>query len=244
MSNENEKMKVEVWSDIMCPFCYIGKRNYEKGLQQFAASNDIELVWKSFQLDPSLPQEASGQLNVYDYLSKRKGIAKEQVIKMHTQLTQTAKNAGLEYHLDKTIMANSFNAHRLIQLAKEKGLGDKAEERLFYANFTEGKDFGDTTVLIELAKEIGLTEADVKEALSNDKYAVDVNKDIQEARELGVNGVPFFVFNRKYAVSGAQPPQSFLQVLERSHAEWRKDNPAIELKITEGPSCAADGNCD
>ncbi len=237
-------MQVEVWSDIMCPFCYIGKRNYEKGLQQFADNNDIELVWKSFQLDPSLPQDQAEQLNVYDYLSKRKGIAKEQVVKMHAQLTQTAKNAGLEYHLDKTIMANSFNAHRLIQLAKEKGLGDKAEERLFYANFTEGKDFGDTTVLIELAKEIGLSEADVKEALSNDKYAVDVNKDIQEARELGVNGVPFFVFNRKYAVSGAQPPQSFLQVLQKSHEEWRKENPAIELEITKGPSCAADGSCE
>jgi predicted DsbA family dithiol-disulfide isomerase len=239
-----EKMKVEVWSDVMCPFCYIGKRNYETGLQQFADSNDIEIVWKSFQLDPTIPTEALGNSDVYEYLSTRKGISKEQVVKMHAQVTQMAKDAGLDYKLDKTVMVNSFKAHRLIQLAKEKGLGDAAEERLFYANFTEGKDFGNTAVLIELGKEIGLTEADVNEALTNEKYTQQVNEDIQEARAIGVNGVPFFVFNRKYAVSGAQPPEAFLQTLEKSFSEWREANPKSKLEISNGPSCAPDGQCN
>ncbi len=218
------KMKVEVWSDIMCPFCYIGKRNYEAALKQFADSNDIEIVWKSFQLDPDITQEAGKKVNVYQYLADRKGWSYEQSVKMHETVVQTAKNAGLEYNFDKAIVANSFNAHRLIQMAKTKGLGDKAEERFFFAYFTEGKDLGNPGVLTELGKEIGLTETDIKDALTNDEYAYSVNQDIQEAQNIGVNGVPFFVFNRKYAISGAQPIEYFLKTLEKSFAEWQKGN--------------------
>jgi predicted DsbA family dithiol-disulfide isomerase len=239
----DKKMKVEVWSDVMCPFCYIGKRNYEKGLQQFADANDVELVWKSFQLDPTIANEAADRLDVYDYLSQRKGISRERVEQMHEQVTQMAANAGLEYHLDKTVMVNSFNAHRLLQLAKEKGLGDQAEEAIFYANFTEGKDFSDTDVLKEIAAKIGLTSADVDEALSNEKYKAKVNEDIAKARQIGVTGVPFFVFNDKYAVSGAQPAESFAQVLEKSHSEWRSENPKSPLDIIGGPVCTPDGEC-
>ena len=237
------KMKVEVWSDIMCPFCYIGKRNYEKALQEFPAGSEIELVWKSFQLDPSISIDKPSQA-VSEYLVQRKGISPQQVAQMHKQVTATATNAGLDYRLDNTVLANSFNAHRVIQLAKEKGLGDQAEERLFYANFTEGKDFGSTAVLTDLGTQIGLSENEVKEALSNDHYADEVKKDIQEARELGVTGVPFFVFNRKYAISGAQPPQTFLQALEKSHKEWKENNERPEMEVSEGPSCTPDGNCN
>lgn len=237
------KMKVEVWSDVMCPFCYIGKRNYEKGLQQFADANDIELVWKSFQLDPGISNDPEDRLDTYDYLSQRKGISRDHVIQMHDQVTRMASNAGLEYHLDKTVMVNSFKAHRFLQLAKEKGLGDEAEEQLFYANFTEGKDFSDTEVLIELGKKIGLSEADVTESLTNEKYVIKVNDDIQDARRIGVTGVPFFVFDNKYAVSGAQPPEAFAQVLEKSYLEWRSANPKIKLEVSEGPSCSPDGEC-
>jgi protein disulfide-isomerase len=239
----NTKMKVEVWSDIMCPFCYIGKRNYEKALMQFSDNNEIELVWKSFQLDPSISKDTHN-LTVSEYLVQRKGISHQQIVQMHKQVTATAANAGLEYHLDNTILANSFNAHRLIQLAKEKGLGDEAEEQLFHANFTDGKDFGNTAVLTDLGHQIGLTETEVNEALNNEHYAGEVKKDIQEARELGVTGVPFFVFNRKYAVSGAQPPQTFLQVLEKSHTEWKENNNRPRLEVSEGPSCTPDGNCN
>jgi protein disulfide-isomerase len=236
-------MEVEVWSDVMCPFCYIGKRHYEKALEQFAHSNNLELKWKSFQLDPSIPESSEPGADVYQYLSERKGISRAQVAKMHESVTHMAADAGLDYHLDKTVMVNSFKAHRLLQLAKEKGLGDQAEERLFYANFTEGKDFGNTEVLTQIGKKIGLTEADVTEALTNDKYAAAVHADIREAQEIGVNGVPFFVFNRKYAVSGAQPAESFVQVLNKSFGEWQQANPKIELEISEGPSCTPGSDC-
>ena len=223
------KMKVEVWSDIMCPFCYIGKRNYESALGQFADRDHIEIVWKSFQLDPSIPEKTEEE-NVFRYLAQRKGISYEQSVQMHQGVVQTAKNAGLEYNFDKAVVANSFKAHRMIQLAKTKGLGDQAEERLFSAYFTEGKNFGNPEVLTALGKEIGLTEADVQEALTNETYAQKVKEDIQEAGRLGVNGVPFFVFDRKYAISGAQPPAAFLQALQQSFAEWQKDNPVVSVR--------------
>jgi predicted DsbA family dithiol-disulfide isomerase len=221
------KMKVEVWSDIMCPFCYIGKRNYEKALSQFEGHNDIELIWKSYQLDPSLPTEGAKDLDVYEYLSSRKGITKPQVQAMHAQVTEMALGAGLEYNLEKSVMANSFKAHRVVAFAKEKGLGDLAEECLFNATFIEGQDFGDTEVLKEIGGKIGLTSDDIEEALQNDLYAYQVTADINEAREIGVTGVPFFVFDRKFAISGAQPPQSFLQTLEKAHQEWLLTNDTL-----------------
>jgi len=237
------KMKVEVWSDIMCPFCYIGKRNYEAGLKQFADSKNIEIIWKSFQLDPTIPQEPAED-NVYQYLADRKGMSYEQSVQMHENVVQMAKKAGLDYHFEKAVIVNSFNAHRMIQLAKTKGLGDAAEERLFYAYFTEGKNFGSAEILIELGKDIGLTEAEVQTALSDDAYAYKVKQDIQEAQQLGIGGVPFFVFDRKYAISGAQPAEAFLQTLEKSFFEWRKENPATPFEVSNGPSCSADGICE
>jgi predicted DsbA family dithiol-disulfide isomerase len=145
--DSNNKMKVDVWSDIMCPFCYIGKRHYESALKQFANSNEVELIWHSFQLDPSIPMVSNKQQNVYEYLAARKGISIEQSLKGFERVMQMAKNTGLEFNLDNAIVANSFNAHRLIQLAKTKGLGDEAEEGLFRAYFVEGKDFGNLEVL-------------------------------------------------------------------------------------------------
>ena len=216
------KMKVDVWSDIMCPFCYIGKRNYEAALEQFADRNNVEIEWHSFQLDPTIPAHTEKKSSVYQYLADRKGISYEQSVEMHERIIQTAKAAGLTYHLDKAIVANSYDAHKMIQLAKTKGLGDVAEERLFLAYFTEGADMGNPEQLLKLGKEIGLTEADILEALESDEYAYRVRQDIQEAQSIGVTGVPFFVFNRKYGVSGAQPPQIFLQTLEQSFKEWER----------------------
>lgn len=235
------KMKVEIWSDVVCPFCYIGKRNYEAALAQFANKNDIEIEWKSFQLDPSAPKgESIGQV---EYLSQRKGLSKEQTSQMLTQVTQMAKQVGLEYHLDKANIINTFELHRIIQLAKEKGLGDKAEETFFKTYFTETKNLNDAAVVLSVAKEIGLTEEEVNKALTDKTYEDKVNTDIREAGQIGVSGVPFFVFNRKYAVSGAQPAEAFLQTLEKSFTEWRSDNPKIELEVLEGPACTPDGEC-
>jgi predicted DsbA family dithiol-disulfide isomerase len=218
------KMKVEVWSDIMCPFCYIGKRNYETALKEFGDHNQVEIEWHSFQLDPTIPVKSDKKVNVYQYLAEKKGMSYEHSAKLHEKLIQTAKVAGLEYNFDRAIVANSFDAHKMIQLAKTKGLGDAAEERLFRAYFTEGKDFGETDTLVSLGKEIGLDEEEIRNALDSDDYAYLVEQDIQEANEIGVTGVPFFVFNRKYAISGAQPPEYFLQTLEKSFGEWESDH--------------------
>lgn len=243
MSN-SAKFKVEVWSDIMCPFCYIGKRNYEAAVAQFAGSEQIDLVWKSFQLDPTIPTPTDTSQSTLQYLSASKGMSPAQVQSMTQGVTQTARAAGLEYHLDKTLVTNTFDAHRVIQFAKAKGLGDLAEETLFYAYFTETKDIADHSVLQELGEKIGLTAEEVNEALTDELYAHQVRKDIQEAREIGVRGVPFFVFDRKYAVSGAQPAEAFLQILQKSFAEWEKTNRKIQLDTIGGPACTPDGNCE
>ena len=242
-SFKKPRMTVEVWSDIMCPFCYIGKRNYEMALKQFAGRDQVEIEWRSFQLDPTIPVNKPVKENVYQYLADRKGIPYEASVKMHERLIQTAKEAGLDYRFDTAIVANSFDAHRMIQLAKTKGLGDEAEERLFRAYFTEGRDFGEHETLLEIGQEIGLQKEEIKEALSSEEYAAKVEADIQDANEIGVGGVPFFVFDRKYAVSGAQPPEYFLQALKQSFEEWRKDNPAADLLVTEGAVCSPDGEC-
>lgn len=225
----------------MCPFCYIGKRNFETALAQFADKEHVEVIWKSFQLDPTLPEVAEASQE--DYLVERKDMPREQVNAMLAQVTQTAQQAGLEYHMDKAIMVNSQKAHQLIQFAKTKQLGDQMEERLFRAFFTEGKNIADLDTLSQLGKDIGLDENELQEAFTDKRYCESMQRDIQEAQTLGVTGVPFFVFDRKYAVSGAQPPQAFSETLNKAFTEWRKSNPEIKLEVTQGQSCSPDGQC-
>src|SRR5690554_1564485 len=235
-------MKIEIWSDVMCPFCYIGKRNFETALSDFADKNKIEVEWKSYQLDPSMPEVATESQE--DYLIKRKGMNREQVQGMLENVTRMAEQAGLEYHLDKSIMANSKKAHQLIQFAKTKNLGSEMEEQLFKAFFTDGKNIADTEVLTQLGKEIGLDEDELQTAFTDEQYQYQMAQDIQEARNIGVQGVPFFVFDRKYGISGAQPPQAFAETLSKSFTEWRKENPEIKLEMSQGQSCSTDGTCD
>jgi protein disulfide-isomerase len=236
------KMKVEIWSDIMCPFCYIGKRHYEEALRQFPDSNHIEIEWHSFQLDPTIPKEAQ-KTDVYQYLAERKGMSVAQSRSMHDNVVAMAKSAGLTYNFDKAVVANSFDAHRVIQLAKTKGLGDEIEERLFKAYFTEGQDFSNHETLVKLGHEVGLAEADIREVLNSNRFTTEVKQDIAEAGSIGVQGVPFFVFDRKFAVSGAQPSQAFLETLKKSFAGWRKSNPVLEHVVSDGPVCTPDGEC-
>ena len=235
-------MKIEIWSDVMCPFCYIGKRNFETALEQFADKNHVEVIWKSFQLDSEIPEVANESYQ--DYLVKRKGMSAEQVKGMLDNVTQSARQVGLEYHFDKSIMVNSLNAHKLIQFAKTKGIGDQLEESLFRAFFTEGENIADLATLTQLGRKVGLDEKELQTAFTDDNYAYLVNQDIAEARQIGVRGVPFFVFDRKHAVSGAQPPRAFVEILEKSFLEWRKLNPETELNITQGQSCTTDGVCE
>lgn len=236
-------MKIEIWSDVMCPFCYIGKRNFEAALAQFADKENIEVEWKSYQLDPSLPEVASNE-SQEDYLVKRKGMSREQVQGMLANVTEMAKQAGLDYHLDKSVMVNSQKAHQLIQFAKTKNLGDLIEERLFKAYFTEGKNVADIETLTQLGKEIGLDENELQAAFTDDQYLYQMKQDIQEGQNIGVQGVPFFVFDRKYGVSGAQPAEAFLETITKSFGEWREKNPEVKLQMTQGQSCDVNGSCE
>ncbi|MEN9441260.1 MAG: dithiol-disulfide isomerase [Bacteroidota bacterium] len=211
-------MKIEIWSDIMCPFCYIGKRHFESALKQFSHAENVQIEWKSFQLDPTIPK-MDERVDVYQYLADKKGMSLEQSKAMHENVIQMAKNAGLDYNFDIAVVGNSKDAHRLIQFAKTKELGDQAEEALFKAYFTDGKNMADLNDLVEIGTSIGLESQELKTILESDAFAYEMTQDIQEAQNIGVQGVPFFVFDRKYAISGAQPVEAFLQTLEKVYSE-------------------------
>ncbi|MBI3232480.1 MAG: DsbA family oxidoreductase [Bacteroidetes bacterium] len=215
-------MKVEIWSDVMCPFCYIGKRKFEQALSDFPGKDKIHLVWKSYQLSPAM--KTNPDMNINQYLAEHKGISLQEAKRMNDRVTEIARQVGLIYNFDMAIVANSFNAHRFSHFAKHYGKQNEAEEKLFAAYFTEGKNTDDIRTLIELGEEIGLDPSTLKIALESDAYTKDVRMDIYEAHQIGVRGVPFFVFDRKYAVSGAQDSSVFLQTLEKSFLEWKEEN--------------------
>lgn len=206
-------MKIEIWSDVMCPFCYIGKRRFEEALSQFDAAANVEITWKSFQLNPTLKTDPS--ISIHQYLANAKGWDLEYAQQVNQQVTEMAEGVGLTYNFDRAVVANSFDAHRLVQLAKQHGLGNAAEEALFKAYFTEGKNIADHETLISLGTEIGLPGDEIAQMLKSDAFREAVRADIDEAQALGIRGVPFFVIDRKYAVSGAQPTETFLQALNR-----------------------------
>jgi predicted DsbA family dithiol-disulfide isomerase len=234
-------MKIEIWSDVMCPFCYIGKRRFEDALQQFAHKDEVEVEWKSFQLNPDLQTDPS--LNINQYLADVKGWNLDYAQQMNNHVTEMAAQVGLTYDFDKAIVANSFNAHRFSHLAKKHGLGEAAEEALFKAYFTDGKNIDDQDTLIDLGTSIGLNGDEVKQTLGNDAFADAVKSDIAEAQQLGIRGVPFFVMNNKYGVSGAQAVPVFSETLEKSFAEWQQENTKPKLTVIEGESCTPDGDC-
>src|SRR5690606_12862610 len=233
--------KIEIWSDVICPFCYIGKRNFEAALKQFEHASELEIVWKSFQLDPSIPEDLEESQETY--LSKRKGLALQQVKAMLAQVSEMARGVGLQYQLEKSVVANTKKAHRLIQMAKTKGLGDEAEESLFHAFFIEGRNIADNHELQSIGLAIGLSKDEVSEALSDAQYEQAFHQDLAEAQQLGISGVPFFVFDRKYGISGAQPVPVFVETLKKSYAEWRGIQPSLNIDVQQGPSCDVNGNC-
>jgi predicted DsbA family dithiol-disulfide isomerase len=204
-------MKVEIWSDVVCPWCYIGKRRFERALEQF--DGDVEVEWKSFELDPNAPAHRGPTL---EHLARKYGMSVDDARRMHERMTGVAAAEGLEYHLDETQGGNTFDAHRLLQLAKERGLGDAMKERLMHAYFTETEPIGDRELLVRLGEELGL--ADAREVLESDQYAAAVRRDEHEARLLGISAVPFFVVDRYYGIEGAQPPEAILETLTRAAA--------------------------
>ncbi|HEX6355281.1 DsbA family oxidoreductase [Actinophytocola sp.] len=199
-------MKIEVWSDIVCPWCYIGKRRLESALAEFEHPVDVE--FRSFQLDPSFPRGKT--MPVYDALAEKFG-AMDQVKVATERVTALAAVEGLHYDYDRQVMVNTFDSHRLAHHAKSQGLGNEMHERLMRAQLIEGENLGDADTLVRLAEELGVTGAG--KVVTSDQYTADVETDIREARQLGATGVPFFVLDRKYGVSGAQPVEVFEKAL-------------------------------
>ncbi|BAC12499.1 DsbA family oxidoreductase [Oceanobacillus iheyensis] len=218
-------MKIEVWSDFVCPFCYIGKRRLEKALDHFEQSNEVTIEYKSYQLDPNA-KHIPGK-NFYDTFSELKGMPLDQVKNMNQQVKEQASEIGLDYNFDDMKYSNTFDAHRVAKLATKQNKGKEITERFLHAYFTESELLSDHQTLIRLAEEVGLTPSEVEEVLNTEKFTNRVNEDIDIARQIGVQGVPFFVFNEKYAVSGAQPEEVFHEVLTKVWEE-EKQNPVLK----------------
>jgi len=206
-------MLIEIWSDVMCPFCYLGKRRFERALTEFDGRDEVEVVWKSFQLNPSIPPGAV--MSSHEYLSTAKGIDPTMAQQMNARVAEAGRLEGIMYRFDQVLVVNTFDAHRTLHFAKAHGKQNEMEERLFAAHFTEGRNVADRETLAGLAQDVGLDPKALLSALNAGEFADDVRRDIDEARQLGINGVPFFVFDGKYAVSGAQDPSVFLSALRR-----------------------------
>lgn len=230
-------MKVDIWSDVRCPFCYIGKRKFELALDQFEHKDKVEVVWHSFELDPLL--QTRNDVDVYDYLADLKGLNREWSVQIHDQVTQSAAEVGLEYNFDKAVVANSFDAHRLIQLAKTHGLGDACEEALFKAYFTEGINISDHSALTRIGTDLGIDQSDIETVLTTNALADEVKTDGIRAQQLGIRGVPFFLMNDLVTVSGAQPPTTFLNSLRNA---WKHYESSAAHDNTDGV-CSIDGSC-
>lgn len=212
---QRDKMiEIEIWSDLMCPFCYIGKRKLETALQKFEFREKVRLNWKSYLLSPELVSDST--ISIHEHLAKSKGWTLEYAKEMGDYVSNMAAETGLVYQMDKVKVANTFDAHRCIQFAKQKNRGNELEELFFRAYFSEGQNLADRNVLVKLANEAGLDEKEVQAILSGNDYSEEVRKEVLEAEQIGVSGVPFFVFNRKFAVSGAQPVETFLNALKKA----------------------------
>jgi predicted DsbA family dithiol-disulfide isomerase len=226
-----DPISIDVWSDVACPWCYIGKRNLEAGLGAVADDDDapeVTVTYHSFELSPDTPSDYEGTES--EYLQQRKGMPAEQVEQMFAHVTGVAAQAGLEYHFDTVLPANTVKAHELLHYAKEQGRQHEMKERLLSAHFTEGTHVGRIDELVSLATEVGLDAAATREALESERYLPAVRADQQQAVEYGINGVPFFVIDGKYGVSGAQPAAAFSQIVRQV---WQEHRDAAESAPAE-----------
>lgn len=228
-------MQVEIWSDVVCPWCYIGKRRFESALGSFDRRDEVEVIWRSFELDPSAPRSIEGDMATR--LSQKYGMSGDKAKESMAHITSLAAAEGLSYRLGSVKMGNSFDAHRLLQLASLNGMGGKMKERLLRAYFSESQEISNTDVLIGLGVEIGLEEGEISDMYSSDYMSESVRNDEALAARYGISGVPFFVFDSKYGVSGAQPAEVFLDVLQKVEAEA---NPIKVVGDREAPGCGDD----
>jgi predicted DsbA family dithiol-disulfide isomerase len=231
-------MRVEIWSDVVCPWCYIGKRNLEAALAGFEHRDGVEVTWRSFELDPSAPAVREGDYAVR--LAEKYGVPLAEGRRMLASMTSAAAGAGLAFDFDRARPGNTFDAHRLIHLAGERGAQDAMKERLLRATFTEGEPVGDRGTLVRLAVEAGLDGEDAAAVLDSDAYAAEVRADERQALELGITAVPFFVIDRTFGVPGAQPPDVLTRALQRA---WDKSpTPILDIAgaADDAPGCEDD----
>src|SRR4051812_13646719 len=238
-------MRIEIWSDVVCPWCYVGKRRLEKALAGFEHGEDVEVVYRSFELDPSAPRH--GTERTTEVLARKYGRSEPEMRQMQQQLVDLAAEEGLAFRLFDNLHTNTVDAHRLLHLALETGgpaLQRELKEALLAAYFLRAENVGDHDVLARVATEVGLDEAAVRRTLSSDEYAAQVQADVDQARAYGATGVPFFVVDSRYGVSGAQPVEVFADVLERA---WADAHPALQVvgaPAGEGTAGGADaGAC-
>jgi predicted DsbA family dithiol-disulfide isomerase len=232
-------MKVEIWSDVVCPWCYIGKRRFEGALARFAHRDQVEVVWRSFELDPKAPRQHTGDM--VSLLASKYGRSPAQAQSMLDQVTATAAKDGLKFDLAASRGGNTFDAHRVLHLAAEHGLQGAAKERFLAAYFTEGRSIGDRDTITALATEVGLDATETRSVLESDRFATEVRNDERDASRLGVQGVPFFVMDRKFGVSGAQPVEALLQALEQAWGASQAkqaDVPAGDAGVCDDGECA------
>jgi predicted DsbA family dithiol-disulfide isomerase len=234
-------MKIEVWSDFVCPFCYIGKRRLEEALEQFPHKEDVEVIFKSFELDPN--SERNSGKTIHEALASKYGTSIEQAKKMNENMGQQAAAVGLDFQFDNMIPTNTFDAHRLAKYAKNAGKAPEMTERLLKAYFTQSQHIGSHETLLKLAEEVGLDRNESEAVLRSSDFENEVRADEEEARNIGVQGVPFFVLNRKYAISGAQPLEVFTNALQKV---WEEENaqPSLQTLTSEGSdgmTCSDDG---
>jgi predicted DsbA family dithiol-disulfide isomerase len=223
---------INVWSDVVCPWCYVGKRRLEAALARFEHRDNVDITWHSFELDPSA--SASPEGTQASRLAKKYGMSVERAQQMIAQMVKTAAADGIEMNIDRQRGGNTFDAHRLLHWARAQGKQNELKERFFKANFTDGERIADRDTLAKLASEVGLDEEQARAVLLSDQFAADVRADEENARQLGITGVPFFVVGGKYAVSGAQPADVLVKVLERAWSELRPE------VVASGPNCDGD----
>jgi predicted DsbA family dithiol-disulfide isomerase len=227
-------MDVEIWSDIACPWCYIGKRRFEAALEQFEHRDDVHVTWRSFELDPSAPPEREGDRA--ERLAEKYGMSIEQARSAEQQMTATAAGEGLDFRFDIARSGTTFDAHRVVHLAGTHGLQDQMKERLLRAYFTEGELMSDRDTLVRLAAEVGLDEDEVREALASWRYGDEVRGDERTAGGFGISAVPTFVVDRAIGASGAHPPEALLELLRKG---WENRSPVTV--VAGGESCDVDG---
>jgi protein disulfide-isomerase len=237
------KMKIEIWSDIACPYCYIGKRKLEKALAEFPYKKNVELVWHSYELDPELPEKATGQ-TIYSYFARKYDISEDEAREKQTDVAKLAGETGLNYDFDNLVVANTNNALRLVKLANESGLATEAEEILFDAYFVKGLDISDRKTLVKLGTQIGLKEADIVSFLASDKYKDDIGKDMEYSEnKLNLEYIPFYVFNGKQMVQGSIASGKYTELLNEAYKDWERGLSSRNGEIISGQSCSIDGVC-